>query len=176
MWLPQHLTSSQKEERRLAAASLVQSGVQSGRQSQAQIARELGVSRQIVSRWVKQLQSGGTQALLHRRPSGRPACLTSSQWQAVLSILREGAQASGFATERWTLLRIAQMIKKRFGVSYHPHYLSERLHALGWSVQTPEVVARERDEQLVQAWLRGDWPRILKKRNASERRSPLSMR
>lgn len=172
MWSPQHLTSSQKEERRLAAAALLQSG----EQSQAQIARELGVSRQIVSRWAKQIQAGGEQALLHRRPSGRPAYLSKEQWQEVLGILREGAEVSGFATERWTLVRIAQTIQKRFGVSYHPHYLSERLHDLGWSVQKPEIIARERDEQLVQAWLHGDWPRILKKLRKSEHRLPSLMK
>jgi len=159
MWVPKHLSTSQREERRLAAASLLMEG----KLSQAQIAVSLGVSRQIVNRWARQIRSDGPKALQSRARRGRQPYLTSAQWEQVLMILRSGAQTCGFTTDAWTLNRIAQVIQKQFGVRYNAHYVGERLHVLGWSVQVPEVAPKERDEDLVRAWLRGDWPRILKK-------------
>jgi hypothetical protein len=54
-------------------------------------------------------------------------------------------------------------------VSYHTAYLSVRLRELGWSAQVPAVQARERDEELVRAWIERDWPRIKKKLGARAR-------
>ena len=167
MWTPEHLTTEQKEERRLSAIPLLKKG----ELSLAAIARELGVSRQIVSIWAQRLRAWGDSALRHRPHPGRPSYLSAQQWQEVLATLRAGGQAAGFDSDRWTLVRIAQVIQQKFGIHYNANYLSERLHALGWSVQVPEVTARERDEELVRAWLRGDWPRILKKRAQWARRS-----
>ena len=72
--------------------------------------------------------------------------------------------------------RIRQVILKQFGVDYHPNYLAERLKAWGWTAQVPAVQARERDEELVRAWLERDWPRIKKKLGRTVRRSSLSTR
>ena len=73
----------------------------------------------------------------------------------------------GFDTERWTLRRIAEVIRECFGVSYNPNYLAEPLHKLDFSPQQPPTQASERDEELVRAWLKHDWPRI--KRGLVER-------
>jgi transposase len=158
MWHPSKLTSEQKEERRLAAARLLQAG----QQSQTEIARQMGVRRQTVSRWALQLSEGGEEALRQRVKPGRKPRLETQQWQQVLDILRQGAKAAGFPTERWTLARIQSVISLQFGIHYNAHYLSERLHRLGWSVQEPAAQARERSDLLVEAWLKGDWSRIKK--------------
>jgi putative transposase len=54
--------------------------------------------------------------------------------------------AAGFATERWTLKRIATLIEREVGVHYHPRYLERPLKAHGFSVQRPATRAKERDE------------------------------
>jgi transposase len=156
MWRPRKLTPEQLEERRLEAGRLLRAG----RLSQAEIARRLGVSRMAVSRWAKQLtQSPQGFGALRRRPkTGRPSRLTAQQWQDLLDVLAEGASRSGFETERWTLPRVRAVIERRFGVTYHVDYLSARLRASGWSVQMPAVRARERDEELIRAWLDRAWP------------------
>ncbi len=131
----------------------------------------MGVSRTAVSRWAQQLQVGprGVAALKNRRKSGRPPRLTTAQWRELLKILKKGAIPSGFETERWTLPRIRDVIARRWGVSYHPAYLSVKLRKLEWSPQVPAVRARERDEELIRAWLERDWPRIKKKLGAAVR-------
>jgi transposase len=169
MWHPKHLTRNQREERRLEAGRLLQTG----QLSYAEIARRLGVSRMAVSTWARQLhQRQGDMTSLHTRPiPGRPARLSAEQWQRVLAVLQQGALQAGFDTERWTLLRIRAVILVAFGVRYHAHYLARRLRALGWSPQQPAVYARERDEALVQAWLTHDWPHIKKRLSAKGRKS-----
>ncbi len=161
IWRPRHLTRTQREERRLEAARLLQAG----RLSQAEIARRMGVSRMAVSKWAKQLrQHPDDFASLKSRPRpGRPSRLTAGQWQRVRQRLTQGALRAGFETERWTLQRIRALIVVDFGVHYHAHYLARRLKALGWSPQEPAVYARERDEAQVQAWLTRDWRRIKKR-------------
>lgn len=161
MWRPRRLTPEQLEERRLEAARLLRTG----RLSQAQIARRLGVSRMAVSYWAKQLTDSpeGLAALRRRSKPGRPSRLTDQQWQDLLGVLAQGAMRSGFTTERWTLPRIRTVIERRFGVTYHVDHLSVRLRDLGWTAQIPAIRARERDEELIQAWLDRDWPRIKKR-------------
>lgn len=156
VWQPSHLTREQMEERRLEAARLLRAK----RLSQAEIARELGVSRASVTRWKHQLEGKGLRGLRQHRSSGRPPSLTKAQWRQLVRILRRGARAAGFETEQWTRRRIALVIKREFGVSYHPFSVSRALRHHGWSPQVPIPRAKERDEALIKAWLQHDWPRI----------------
>ncbi|WP_141594699.1 MULTISPECIES: winged helix-turn-helix domain-containing protein [unclassified Myxococcus] len=154
-WQPRRLSAEQQQERRLEAARLLRRGV-----PQVRVAREFGVSEAAVSKWAARLRSGGLRALRARRHPGRRSRLTPTQWQQVASTLRAGALVAGFPTERWTLRRVANVIQRRYGVRYHPNYLGGPLRRLGFSPQRPTTQARERDDALVQAWLRRDWPLI----------------
>ncbi len=157
-WIPKKLTREQMEERRRIGGQLLKAG----RLPKTEIARQLGVSRMTVLRWAHRMSSGGLRQLHRRKASGRPPRLTRPQRQTVLRILKRGALAAGFPTDRWTLARIQKVIEREFGVHYHRNYLSELLQSWGWSVQQPVARARERDEELIQAWLEHDWPRIKK--------------
>ena len=158
VWQPTRLTRGQMEERRLAAGRLLRPG----KLSQAEIAGAVGVSRASVTRWKQRLERQGMRGLCRRRPGGRPSHLTVAQWRQLLRLLDRGARAAGFETERWTLRRIARVIEQTFGVRYHFRSLGRALRARGWSPQRPLPQAKERDEALVAAWLRRDWPRIKK--------------
>jgi putative transposase len=133
-----------------------------GRLSQAEIARRMGVSRASVTRWKQRLEQEGIRGLRARPHPGRPCKLSEEQGQRLLQILEKGARARGFPTERWTLQRIAEVIWREFGARYHPRSLGPDFRARGWSPQRPVPRARERDEALVEAWLKHDWPRIKK--------------
>lgn len=157
-WQPTKLTRIQLEERRLAGGRLLKQG----RLSQAQIAQRLGVSRTAVSQWAQQMDTGGLPQLYQRISTGRPAQLTPGQQQELVRQLKRGALAAGFSTDRWTLQRIQQLIRREFQVTYHPNYLSRLLRKLGWTPQYPLPRAKECDDELVETWLRHDWPRIKK--------------
>ncbi|HEV2643671.1 MAG TPA: winged helix-turn-helix domain-containing protein [Candidatus Elarobacter sp.] len=133
-WRPRRLTTAQREERRLAAAVRFPA-LRAGRVSQAEVARALGVSPTAVSQWYAMWCKGGRAALKARPTPGRPPKLTARQWPRVRTLLLRGAVAAGFPTERWTLARIARVIQRTFGVSYHPRTLAPLLHAHGFSVQ-----------------------------------------
>ena len=62
----------------------------------------------------------------------------------------------------WTCARVAQVIDREFGVTYHADHVGRLLHSLGFTPQKPRRRARERDEEAIERWRRVDWPRIKK--------------
>jgi transposase len=153
VWRPAHLTPEQMEERRLTAAVLLRQG----QLSQAEIARHLGVSRASVCRWAAILAQEGPHGLEARPIPGPSPRLDEKAWTRLGRLLDRGAVAAGFATERWTLKRIAAVIEREFGVQYHPGYLERPLKAHGFSVQRPATRARERDELVIAVWPKRQW-------------------
>jgi len=144
----------------------------SGKKTQAQIARDLGVSEAAVSKWNKELQEKGSDALKLRKASGRPPKLNQEAKKQLAEKLKQGAIVAGFPTEQWTQARVKKVIEQEFGAIYHQNYISRLLDEMGWSVQKPDPRAIERDEELILAWLKQDWPRI-KKDTAVRRRNCL---
>jgi transposase len=166
VWRPTHLTLEQIEERRLAGATLLRQG----QLSQAEIARTLGVSRASVCRWAATLAQEGPRGLEARLIPGRVSRLDEKAWTRLGRLLGRGAVAAGFATERWTLKRIAAVIEREFGVHYHPRYLERPLKAHGFSVQRPATRAKERDELVIAVWPKRDWVALKKRRSGSTAR------
>jgi putative transposase len=163
-WIPKQLSREQMEERRRTGGRLLQAG----KQTQAEIARRLGVSRAMVSEWAKQVSAGGLRALRRHSTSGRPPRLSAEQKKRLDEILKQGAQAAGFPTERWTMGRVQQMIRREFDAVYHVHYMNCLLERVDWSLQQPLARAQEQEEELIRAWIKHDWPRI--KKSAAARR------
>ncbi len=86
---------------------------------------------------------------LKARPHpGKPPKLTSQQKQTLATICSR-ALAAGFATDLWTLARVAQVIERHFQVQYHPGHVWRILQEMGWNAQKPERRARKRDEAAV---------------------------
>ena len=56
-------------------------------------------------------------------------------------MLKQGARAHGFATDRWTQRRIQQVITRELGVTYRPKYVGRLMKALGRSVQSDALVS-----------------------------------
>ena len=154
------------EERRLEGGRLLKAG----KLSQAEIARQLGVSRTTVSDWSKTVQTKGIKGLQKRKAAGSQSKLSQEQKQKLKRMLDRGALAYGFPTDRWTLERVRRLIQEEFEIRYHPNYLNRLLRKLGFSPQKPLPQAVEQEEELVKAWLQRDWPRI-KKVSAARRRN-----
>ena len=164
-WKPSYLTRGQMEERRLEGGRLLKEG----KMSQAEIARHLSVSRATVSDWAKVVKAKGIGGLRKNRAPGSQSKLSKSQKEKLKRLLDRGALACGFPTDRWTLERVRQLIRKEFKVSYHRNYLNRLLRSLGFSPQQPLPQAIEQERELVEAWLEQDWSRI-KKVTAARRR------
>jgi transposase len=102
--------------------------------SQAEVARELDVSRQSASRWHAGWQASGATGLQSRGPTGRPPKIADDQLEGIEQALLEGALAHGFAIDVWTLDRIAVVIGGLTGAALSNPSVWRLLRGrLGWS-------------------------------------------
>jgi transposase len=154
------------EWRRLRAWSLHQAGW-TGRA----IAQALGVTEGAVSQWLKRAREQGPTALHHRMPPGPTPKLTAEQRAQLPALLAHGAEAYGFLGDMWTTKRVATMIRREFGVTYHPAHISRLLRQFGWSVQKPLHRATQRDDAALAQWHAERWPTLQAKPKASGARS-----
>ena len=145
-------------QRRMRAGTMFEKG-----SSQADVARELGVSRETASQWHATWREHGVEGLRGAQRAGRLPKLTDRHLVKVERALAKGPTANGFATELWTLARVATVIEKVTGVSYSTtqtwSILRERL---GWSRQRPARRALEADPEAIAAWARDRWPVVKK--------------
>ncbi len=108
------------------------------------------------------LEGGGVGALAAKPQPAARCRLSDEQKAQLVEILLRGPLAAGYFTDLWTCARLAQVIHKEFGVTYHVDHVGCILHDLGFTPQKPRRKARERDEAAIERWRRHDWPRIKK--------------
>lgn len=137
--------------------------------AQAEVARRVGVTPSAVCRWHRIWKRKGAEGLRVKGRWGPSPQLTPAQGLRLGAVLLEGAQASGYSTDLWTLPRVAEVIDVLFGVRFHPGHVWRVLRGLGWSVQRPTTRARERDEEAIARWSREEWPRLKKSAGPAER-------
>ena len=153
------------EERRMRAADLFEQCVRP-----AEIARQVSVSHQIVSDWRAAWRRSGRDGLRGAGRAGRLPKLTRVQLAQVEVELVKGAEANGYANDVWTLQRVAEVIQRLTGVSYHPARVWYILrHGLKWSWQRPAGRATERNDEAIQRWVKRRWPALKKGHGARTR-------
>ena len=148
-----------REGRRLRAFELKEQGWK-----QTQIADALGVTEGAVSQWMKRAREEGVEGLRHKPPPGATPRLSEDERAKLPELLAQGAQAHGFRGEVWTCERVAVVIRKEFGVSYHPAHVSRLLKALRQSLQKPQRRANQRDEEAIEHFKDKKWPSLKKGR------------
>ncbi len=159
------------ERRRMRAVRLFEQG-----ETQSAVARRLDVSRTTAMRWAQAWDLQGREGLRAAGRAGRKPRLTEAQLQQVEEVLLGGPLGSGYASEYWTLPRVAEVIEQLTGVRYHPGHVWRVLRKLGWSRQKPTTRARERDEAAIERWVQSTWPAVKKTPLAKARRSCSSTR
>lgn len=152
------------EARRLEAARLFARG-----ESQAAVAKALGVTRVSAHHWFHTWKARGRAGLKGAGRLGRKPRLDAAQLARVERALRAGPRAHGFSTELWTLPRIAAVIERVTGVQHHPGHVWRVLRGLGWSLQRPARQARERDEGAIATWKTRRWTQLKKTPGADAR-------
>jgi transposase len=164
-------TAVELEARRRKAVALLQDG-----KSNTEVARLVGADLSSVKRWKRAVAAGGLTVLAAKPNRGRSPKLSSAQRQELAAIVRAGPMAAGFRTDLWTCKRVAEVIRQRFGVEYHPDHVGRILHALGFTQQKPQRRASQRDEMAIERWRRRTWPRIKKRGVSSKLPSCFSMK
>jgi transposase len=157
-----------KEARRRQAWHLKQQGW-----PQRQIAEALGVSEGAVSQWMKRAREAGPDALRHRPPPGAPRRLSAAQLTRLPELLHRGPTAYGFRGGLWTRGRIAAVIQREYGISYHPRHVGRLCQVIRWSPQKPARRARQRDEVAIAQWREETWPALKRGHRPSNSASSL---
>ena len=140
-------TLKELERRRRLAAELLRQGVRP-----AEIARWVESSRQSVMRWSRLLEQDGLRGLRRAGRIGRPPALTDRQLEHLARLLKAGAVAAGYATERWKLPRIGALIQREFGVRLAASSVWRTLQRMGWRLQRPTIRARQQNPAGVMRW------------------------
>ena len=147
---------ARREQVRLAAAELIEAGA-----SDQEVAKRFRVTRMSANRWRRALAAGGRPALASKGPGGACCKLTPAQLRELETVLDAGPAAWGWDEDQcWTLARVAELVRRRFGAGYTLAGLDLLQHRIGWSVQVPARQAAERDEAAIARWKDVTWPAV----------------
>ncbi|MFD8529688.1 winged helix-turn-helix domain-containing protein [Streptosporangium canum] len=151
------LTAGQRAKRdqvRLRAAELFTQDY-----SDAQVAKELRVSRMSVNRRRRAWARGGDAAPASKGPAALPM-LDEARFARLEAALLRGPAAHGCNDQYWTLARIRKVIGRMFHLSYSLPGVWKLLRRHGWSCQVPARRAIERDEGAIVVWKTEVWPAV----------------
>lgn len=126
-------SAAKLEARRQMAAKMLAKG-----RGIRDVARTIGAAPSSVKRWKDALEQGGKDALKAKPHTGRPSRLSAKERQHLLRILKQGPRAANMSADYWTCQRVGTLIRRRFGVKYHPDHVSRILRALGWNSRVNE--------------------------------------
>lgn len=122
----------------------------------------LALSGQAVRNYLHAFLNRGIGSLAYQRPPGRPPRLNKSQRRELAALIEAGPEAAGYDWGCWTTVLIADLIHRRFGVMYSPHYVAELLGNMGFSYQKARFVSDHLDKvaDARSQWLAETWPTI----------------
>lgn len=124
-------SAAKLEARRRLAAKMLAKG-----RGIREVARTIGAAPSSVKRWKDAIEKDGQEALKSKPHTGRPSRLSAKQRQHLLRILKQGPRAANLRADQWTCQRVGLIIRRRFGVKYHPDHVSRILRGLGWNYRT----------------------------------------
>jgi transposase len=123
-----------------------------------EIAKRLRVSQNAVYVWRRKWLADGEAGLASKGPSGAGCRLSPEQQDQLATVLREGPAAHGYTEDqRWTLVRVSDLIAQLFGTRYTLRGVSFLLHRMGFSPQIPKHRPIERDEDTIATWREEAW-------------------
>ena len=146
------------EALRVRAVGMVQKG-----ESPEVVGKALGLNRTTIYVWLAMYRGGGWGALKAKPVPGRPPKLGGKQLKWIFdTVTQKNPLQLKFEYALWTREMVASVIKDRFKIKLSVVSVGRLLALLGITPQKPLHQAIERDEALVQKWLKTEYPKIKK--------------
>jgi transposase len=136
-----------------------------------EVAEMLALGEQTVRDYRNAFLVKGVASLVYTQPPGRPSKLTKTQRRELAELIKASPQAAGYTSGCWNTPMVQDLLQRRFGVAYHPHYIATLLGNLGFSYQKARFVSDHLNEAKRLAWRQREWPRIV--RQARQRKALL---
>ena len=102
--------------------------------TQAELARQLEVSRVTAMKWQRIWQDSGRDGLLIPGRPGRKPRLTETEMVQIRRALQATPRDSGVPADTWSLDSVVALIEKETRVRYHPRHISRLLRRMGWVI------------------------------------------
>jgi transposase len=146
------------EALRIRAVESVQEG-----ESPELVARTLRIASRTIYRWLAQYRRGGWGGLKLKPLAGRPPKLDDRKLKWIYNaVAQKNPLQFRFQFALWTREMVATLIKEKYGIRLAANSVGRLLAQLGITPQKPLHRAIERDEALVQKWLKAEYPKIKK--------------
>jgi transposase len=129
------------------------------------MAAELDVTRGSVNRWLQWYNARGADGLRTKKSPGTAPRLNFEQRAALAKLIDLGPVACGFSSGMWTGAIVADLIRKRYGVTFHSRSTPRLLAQMGFSLQRPRKRLARADKERQARWERVQFP-ALKKRHS----------
>ena len=127
------------------------------------VARTLRITNRALFGWLVRYKQGGWDALKAKPVVGRTPKLTGKQRKWVYDMVtNKNPLQMKFEFALWTREMVVVLIKQRFNVKLSAMTVGRLLAQMGVTVQRPLHRAIERNEALVQKWLKEEYPKIRK--------------
>jgi transposase len=144
------------EALRIRAVKAVEAG-----ESPEQVVALLGFSRARIYEWLAAYREGGIEALRAKPIPGRPRKLEPKAIQWIYeTVTTKNPMQMKFEFALWTRDMVRELIRERFDVRLSEVSVGRMLRKLGLSPQRPLARAYQRDPEMVDAWLREQFPFI----------------
>ena len=154
------LPSKAQEDLRRRVVKAIQNGM-----TKSEAVKVFGVARASVYNWLCAYEDGGARALRAKK-RGRPRQPRLKPHEAATTvriITDRCPDQLKFPFALWTREAVQQLLAERFSLHVSVWTVGRYLKRWGFTPQKPVRRAYERDPKAVKAWLKSDYPEILKR-------------